>query len=119
MPIKEHSSPETQARWVTRREALALRLVDQQYSIVKDTKGKANAEVISLIKGLDGRLNNYPVNGSLEQQLVALDSFRAILQPPPPQPEEAPASDVVPPTPTVQESAAPSSTGAQGQPAAK
>ena len=119
VPIKEHSSPETQARWVTRREALALRLVDQQYSIVKDTKGKANAEVISLIKGLDGRLNNYPVNGSLEQQLVALDSFRAILQPPPPQPEEAPASDVVPPTPTVQESAAPSSTGAQGQPAAK
>jgi len=79
-PLKQYPTDAQEQQWDTRRVETILAIIDSQSQILAGDDPK-NIEAIKLLSMLDTRLKDYPVGGTAEVRLAALQKFRLIVQP--------------------------------------
>jgi len=100
-PLKQYPADAQKQQWDKRRTETTLAIIDLQSQILAGDDPK-NIDAIKLLPLLDTRLKDYPVGGTPEVRLAALQKFRLIIGPLPkpsetkaqPQPEPKPQETV-------------------------
>ena len=93
VPHLELIPPDQQQTWRTRITELALIIIDTQLDKIRSETPQEDPQALELLPQLDPRLSDYPADGPIADRRIALEKFRRLIQPSPPedaQPKPAP-----------------------------